>query len=81
MKPVLLALIFTPLLSAQCVMCNRTAAAQNLARASVLNNGIVVLIIPPLLILAALVWYALSLLKKTVPPVSHSRPQGSGVPE
>jgi hypothetical protein len=43
----------------QCVMCNRTAAAQNLARAAVLNKGIVVLLIPPILILAGLTWYAL----------------------
>jgi hypothetical protein len=46
-----------PLL-AQCVMCNRTAAAQNLERARVLNLGIVVLLIPPFVILSGLVWFA-----------------------
>jgi hypothetical protein len=40
-------------------MCNRTAAAQDLARAAVLNKGIVVLLIPPFLILGGLAWYAL----------------------
>ncbi|MBI3470481.1 MAG: hypothetical protein HY013_03895 [Candidatus Solibacter usitatus] len=38
-------------LSAQCVMCQRTAAAQNAERAKVLNHGIIVLLIPPLAIL------------------------------
>jgi hypothetical protein len=47
------------ILAFQCVMCNRTAAAQSLARAAVFNNGIVVLLIPPILILAGLTWYAL----------------------
>jgi len=36
---------------AQCVMCFRTAAAQNSARAQVLNIGIIILVIPPVLIL------------------------------
>ena len=40
--------------SAQCVMCFRTAEAQNMARARVLNLGIVVLGAPPFLILAGL---------------------------
>jgi hypothetical protein len=43
----------------QCVMCNRTAAAQNLARSGVLNTGIIVLLVPPLLILSGLAWLAL----------------------
>jgi len=38
-------------LIAQCVMCYRTAAAQQGARSQVLNKGIVILLIPPLLIL------------------------------
>lgn len=42
-------------LCAQCVMCNRTAAAQNLERAHVLNLGILILLVPPLLILGGLV--------------------------
>jgi hypothetical protein len=44
-------------LSAQCVMCFRTAQAQNQARARVLNAGILVLGAPPLLILAGFVVY------------------------
>jgi hypothetical protein len=43
--------------SAQCVMCFRTAKAQNQARARVLNAGILVLGAPPLLILAGFVVY------------------------
>ena len=38
----------------QCVMCFRTAAAQNLARARVLNLGILLLGAPPFLILGGL---------------------------
>jgi hypothetical protein len=37
--------------SAQCVMCYRTAAAQNAARAHLLNMGIVLLGLPPFCIL------------------------------
>jgi heme/copper-type cytochrome/quinol oxidase subunit 2 len=37
---------------AQCVMCFRTAAAQQSERAKVLNLGIVIMLIPPVLILA-----------------------------
>jgi len=36
----------------QCVMCFRTAAAQNAARARLLNMGIVLLGLPPFIILA-----------------------------
>lgn len=36
---------------AQCVMCYRTAAAQQTARSQVLNTGIAILLIPPLLII------------------------------
>ena len=43
---------------AQCVMCFRNAAAQQAARSHVLNQGIVVLLIPPLLILFGLLWMA-----------------------
>ncbi len=39
---------------AQCVMCNRTAAAQQAGRSAVLNTGIIVLLAPPLAILAGL---------------------------
>ena len=38
--------------SAQCVMCFRTAEAQNMERARMLNIGILVLGVPPFLILA-----------------------------
>lgn len=41
----------------QCVMCFRTAKAQNQARSRVLNAGIFVLGAPPLLILAGFVVY------------------------
>ncbi len=46
------------LLLAQCVMCNRTAAAQQAARATVLNSGILILLLPPVFILGGLVWLA-----------------------
>lgn len=46
------------MLFAQCVMCFRTAAAQQLERSRVLNHGILVLLIPPLLILFGLLWMA-----------------------
>lgn len=36
----------------QCVMCFRTAAAQNAERARVMNMGIIIMLIPPVLILA-----------------------------
>lgn len=42
----------THLLLAQCVMCFRTAAAQNTARAHVLDIAILLLGVPPFLILA-----------------------------
>ncbi len=47
-------------LIAQCVMCYRTAAAQQAERSRVLNHGIFILLIPPVLILAgllALAWH------------------------
>jgi hypothetical protein len=45
---------------AQCVMCYRTAKAQNAARSRVLDLGIVVLGAPPFLILAGFVAFVLS---------------------
>ena len=39
------------LVLAQCVMCYRTAAAQQGARSQVLNKGIAILLIPPVVIL------------------------------
>ena len=36
---------------AQCVMCYRTAAAQQAERSRVVNSGIVILLVPPILVL------------------------------
>jgi len=38
--------------NAQCVMCFRTAAAQQMERARILNFGILIMLIPPIAILA-----------------------------
>ena len=46
------------LLLLQCVMCFRTAAAQQVERARVLNEGIFLLGVPPLAILACFAWLA-----------------------
>jgi len=43
---------------AQCVMCYRTAAAQQAERSRVLNSGIVILLIPPILVLGLILWLA-----------------------
>ncbi len=45
---------------AQCVMCYRTAHAQNQARAHVLDMGILVLGAPPFLILAGFIAFVFS---------------------
>lgn len=45
-------------IAAQCVMCYRTAAAQQLERSRVLNSGIVILLIPPILVLAGILLLA-----------------------
>ncbi len=45
----------SPPAGAQCVMCYRTAHAQNQARARVLDAGIVILGAPPFLILAGFI--------------------------
>ena len=45
-------------MSGHCVMCQRTAAAQNVERARVLNRGIIVMLIPPLVVLGGLVTLA-----------------------
>lgn len=57
MKRLLLLPLFALALNAQCVMCYRTAHAQNQARARVLDLGIVILGAPPFLILAGFVAY------------------------
>ena len=46
--------------SAQCVMCYRTAQAQNHARARVLDMGILILGAPPFLILAGFIAFVFS---------------------
>jgi len=45
-----------PALWGQCVMCGRTAAAQNEARIQVLQQGIMILLIPPVLILSGFLY-------------------------
>jgi hypothetical protein len=45
-------------LAAQCVMCYRTAAAQQGERSRVLNSGIVILLIPPIVVLAGILLLA-----------------------
>jgi hypothetical protein len=47
-----------PLLLLQCVMCFRTASSQQIARAHVLNEGIIMLGIPPMLILLGFAYLA-----------------------
>jgi hypothetical protein len=56
MKRVIVALFLASANSwAQCVMCYRTAAAQNSARAHLLNMGIVLLGLPPFCILGGFI--------------------------
>ena len=58
-----IAALFTALsipASAQCVMCYRTAHAQNEARSRVMNLGILILGAPPFLILAGFVAFVFS---------------------
>ena len=43
---------------AQCVMCYRTAAAQQAERSRVLNSGIVILLVPPILVLGLILLLA-----------------------
>jgi uncharacterized membrane protein len=45
---------------AQCVMCYRSAAAQNQARSRVMNMGILLLGAPPFLILAGFIAFVFS---------------------
>ncbi|MCC6587012.1 MAG: cytochrome C oxidase subunit IV family protein [Bryobacterales bacterium] len=42
----------------QCVMCQRTAAAQEASRQATLNKGIAIMAAPPVLGMAALFWRA-----------------------
>lgn len=48
----------THLFVAQCVMCFRTAAAQQSERAHVLNSGIAILLLPPLAVCACIIFLA-----------------------
>jgi len=50
---------------AQCVMCYRTAHAQNEARSRVMNLGILILGAPPFLILAGFVGFVAYKNKRT----------------
>ena len=61
--PALFAALSLPA-GAQCVMCFRTAAAQNNARAMVMDKGIIILGAPPFLILAGFVAFVFSRDKK-----------------
>jgi len=54
-------------IAAQCVMCFRTAAAQQLERSRVLNSGILILLIPPILVLGLILFMAWR--KSPRPPV------------
>ena len=45
-------------IAAQCVMCYRNAAAQQLERSRVLNSGILILLVPPLVILTLILTMA-----------------------
>ncbi len=57
MKRLVLLLALSLPASAQCVMCYRTAHAQNEARSRVMNMGILLLGAPPFLILAGFIAY------------------------
>ena len=61
----------------QCVMCFRTAAAQNGARARVMNMGIIILVIPPVLILVGFMVLAYKRRKTyaDAEPVEHELPE------
>jgi hypothetical protein len=45
-------------IAAQCVMCYRTAAAQQMERSRVLNSGIIILLVPPFIVLAGILLLA-----------------------
>jgi hypothetical protein len=45
-------------MAAQCVMCYRTAAAQQAERSRVLNSAIVILLIPPIVVLGLILFLA-----------------------
>ena len=80
MKRVALAL-FLPLRSswAQCVMCYRTAAAQNAARAHLLNMGIVLLGLPPFCILGGFIFLAWR--RNQAFAATHAQPEPTSRPD
>ena len=53
---------------AQCVMCYRTAAAQQLERSRVLNSGIVILLIPPIVVLGLILLSKIGSVRKSARP-------------
>ncbi len=59
----------------QCVMCFRTAAAQNAARSRLMDVGIVLLGVPPFAILAGFCWLAWKRNKVTVHTQDKMEPQ------
>ena len=64
-------------LIAQCVMCYRTAAAQQGGRAEVLNTGILILLAAPLAVLAALgilIWKRETARRRAQCELSQSQP-------
>jgi hypothetical protein len=65
-------------LIAQCVMCYRTAAAQQLERSRVLNKGILILLVPPILVLAGILLLAYR--KSRVGRVGHGFSPAAGLP-
>ncbi len=69
--------------AAQCVMCFRTAAAQQAERSRVLNEGIVILLVPPMLVIAgvlALAWKKNSAGQRGDPAQNASSDTTSGRP-
>ncbi len=52
------AVVFAAGLGGQCVMCQRTAEAQQAERARVLNRGILVMLVPPVAILGGVLLFA-----------------------
>jgi hypothetical protein len=55
---------------ALCVMCFRTAAAQGVERSRVMNSGILILLIPPVLVLGLILLLALRKNRITDPTVA-----------
>ena len=51
-------MVHAPMLLAQCVMCFRTAAAQQAARSAILNKGILLLLVPPFFVLGTILFMA-----------------------